>query len=137
MSEPVPQSAAPSPPPRGLRRKTRFILLGILVAPILIFTLYTVTALSVDYSEGERAGILQKFSRKGWVCKTYEGELAMTTVPGVAPVIWEFSVREDAVAEGLRRAIGKPVALHYREHRGVPTKCFGETRYFVDGVIIR
>ena len=137
MSEPVPQAPESPPPPRGLRRKTKFILLAILLAPILVFTLYTVTALSVDYSEGERAGILQKFSRKGWVCKTYEGELAMTTVPGVAPVIWEFSVRDDAVAEGLRKAIGKPVALHYREHRGVPTRCFGETRYYVDGVIVR
>jgi hypothetical protein len=137
MTEPVAESTESSLPPRGLRRRTKLILLGVLLAPILIFTLYTVSALSVDYSEGERAGILQKFSRKGWVCKTYEGELAMTTVPGVAPVIWEFSVRDDAVAEGLRRAIGKPVALHYREHRGVPTKCFGETTYYVDGVIIR
>ena len=137
MTEPVAESTESSRPPRGLRRRTKLILLGVLLAPILIFTLYTVSALSIDYSEGERAGILQKFSRKGWVCKTYEGELAMTTVPGVAPVIWEFSVRDDAVAEGLRRAIGKPVALHYREHRGVPTKCFGETMYYVDGVTIR
>ena len=137
MTEPVAESTEPSPSPRGFRRKTKFILVAVLLAPILIFLLYTTTALSVDYSEGERAGILQKFSRKGWVCKTYEGELAMTTVPGVAPVIWEFSVRDEAVAEGLRKAIGKPVALHYREHRGVPTKCFGETRYFVDGVTIR
>lgn len=137
MTEPVAESTESSLPARGLRRRTKLILLGILLAPILIFTLYAVTALSIDYSEGERAGVLQKFSRKGWVCKTYEGELAMTTVPGVAPVIWEFSVRDEAVAEGLRKAIGRPVALHYREHRGVPTKCFGETRYFVDGVTIR
>lgn len=137
MTEPVAESAETPPPPRGLRRRTKLILLSILVSPILIFTLYTVTALSVDYSEGERAGVLQKFSRKGWVCKTYEGELAMTTVPGVAPVIWEFSVRDEAVAEGLRKAIGRQVALHYREHRGVPTRCFGETNYFVDGVTIR
>jgi hypothetical protein len=137
MTEPVAESVESSPPPRGLRRKTKLILVGILLAPILIFILYAVAALSIDYSEGERAGILQKFSRKGWVCKSYEGELAMTTVPGVAPVIWEFSVREEAVAEGLRKAIGKPVALHYREHRGVPTRCFGETAYFVDGVTIR
>jgi hypothetical protein len=137
MTEPVAEPAESPPPPRGLRRRTRLILVGLLLTPILIFTLYTVSALSIDYSEGERAGILQKFSRKGWVCKTYEGELAMTTVPGVAPVIWEFSVRDDAVADALRKAIGKPVALHYREHRGVPTKCFAETNYYVDGVIIR
>jgi hypothetical protein len=137
MTEPVAEAVESSPSRRGLRRKTKLILVGIFLAPILLFILYAVAALSIDYSEGERAGILQKFSRKGWVCKSYEGELAMTTVPGVAPVIWEFSVRDEAVAEGLRKAIGKPVALHYREHRGVPTRCFGETAYFVDGVTIR
>lgn len=107
-----------------------FLVLGLLV---LVFTLYTLFTLHWSYSEGERAGILQKFSRKGWVFKTYEGELAMSIVPGVTPTIWEFSVRDGSVAEKLNAALGKRVALHYTEHRGVPTSWFAETPNFVDG----
>ena len=81
-------------------------------------------------------GYLQKLSRKGWVCKTQEGELAMTTVPGVAPLLWNFSVWDDEVAKKLDGQMGKRVVLHYREFRYIPTTCFGETTYFVDRVEI-
>lgn len=89
-----------------------------------------------SYSDGDRTGYLQKFSRKGWLCKTYEGELAMTTVPGVAPVIWTFSVRmwDEALAAQINAQLGRKVVLHYRELRYLPTTCFGDTPYFVDGV---
>jgi len=135
MTEP----AAPAPeaaPRRGLRRKTKLILLGILLTPVLLFVLYIWGALAWAYSDGNRAGILQKFSAVGWVCKTYEGTLAMTSAPGVMPELWQFSVRDDAVAQQLRDAIGKHVALHYTEHRGLPTDCFGETDFFVDSVTV-
>ncbi len=107
------------------------LLLGVLVV---LFVGYTVFTLHWSYSDGERAGILQKFSRKGWVFKTYEGELAMSIVPGVTPTIWNFSVRDRSVVEQLEAALGKHVALHYTEHRGVPTSWFAETPYFVDHV---
>jgi len=124
-------------PRRGLARKTKLILLAIFLAPFVVFALYTWATLTWNYSEGERAGILQKFSQKGWLCKTYEGELAMTSSPGVMPIIWDFSVRDDEVALQLRKAIGEHVALHYTEHRGVPGTCFGDTPYFVDSVTVR
>ena len=89
-----------------------------------------------SYSDGDRVGYLQKLSRKGWVCKTYEGELAMTTVPGVAPTLWTFSVWNEDVAKKLDGQMGKRVVLHYRELRYVPTTCFGETNYFVDRAAI-
>jgi hypothetical protein len=116
--------------------RTKFILGGVslVVLGILAVVLYTVVTLNVSYSDGERAGILQKFSRKGWICKTYEGELAMSYNPGMAPVLWYFSVRDEAVAAKIKDAQGKRVVLHYDEHRGVPTDCFGETQYYVDGV---
>ncbi len=85
-----------------------------------------------SYSEGERAGVLQKFSKRGWICKTYEGELAMYVVGGVAPQIWNFSVRDPVLADQLHGAVGQQVRLHYSEHPGLPTNCFGETDYFVD-----
>jgi len=89
-----------------------------------------------SYSDGDRAGYLQKFSRKGWICKTYEGELAMTTVPGVAPVIWTFSVKmwDEPLAQQINGLLGKKVVLRYREFRYLPSTCFGETPYFVDNV---
>ncbi len=96
--------------------------------------LYTWLTLSWAYSEGERAGLLQKFSRKGWVCKTDEGELALYVVAGVQPEIWYFSVRDTALAHQLSAAVGQRVQLHYTQHRGVPTDCFGETEYFVDRI---
>ncbi len=95
---------------------------------------YVAFALHWSYSDGDRAGIVQKFSRKGWVFKTWEGELAMSIVPGVTPTIWNFSVRDPKVAEEITASLGKRVALHYTEHRGVPTSVFAETRYFVDRV---
>jgi len=125
----TPKVAAP-------RRRVWLIGLGALVVLFVLFSLYLGLAFAWSYSDGQRAGILQKFSRKGWVCKSYEGELAMSVVPGVAPTIWEFSVRNPAVVSRLKSAIGNRVALHYTEHRGIPTTCFGQTNYFVDSVSI-
>jgi hypothetical protein len=87
-----------------------------------------------SFSDGDRVGYLQKFSHKGWLCKSYEGELAMTTVPGVAPMIWSFSVWDKGVADRVNLLLGKKIILHYREYRGIPTDCFGSTDYFVDNV---
>ncbi|MFZ5625506.1 MAG: hypothetical protein ACOY71_13955 [Gemmatimonadota bacterium] len=119
-----------------MSRRIRLIIGGILVAPVLLIALYTLFVTSWSYSEGTRAGVLQKFSRKGWVCKTFEGELAMTTTPGVAPVIWSFSARRPQAIAALEQAVGKQVTLHYSEHRGVPTTCLAETPYWVDSVRI-
>lgn len=110
------------------------ILSVLLLVALLLFGLYLWAVLSWAYSEGERAGILQKFSSKGWICKTHEGELAISIVPGVTPIIWYFSVRDESVVPQISTALGKRVVLHYREHRGLPTTCFGETSYFVTGV---
>ena len=106
---------------------------------LLIFGLsaYLLIAFNWSYSDGNRAGYIQKFSEKGWVCKTYEGELAMTTVPGVAPVLWSFTVRDTQVAAELDKVLGKRVILHYKEYRYLPTTCFGETDYFVDRVEVQ
>jgi len=134
MTEPT-ESAAPaaSPPPAPRRRwNWKLILATVLVVPVLLFSIYTAVALNWAYSEGDRSGIMYKLSHKGWVCKTWEGELNLT--PGAAaPTIWNFTVRDVAVAKQLNEAMGKPVALHYTEHVGIPTRCFGDTRYFVDG----
>ncbi len=126
--------AAPGAAPRsgGLRFRTWLALS--LVAVVVLAGLYTWLTLRWDYSDGERAGLLQKFSRKGWVCKTYEGELALYVVTGVQPEIWHFSVRDPALARQLSAAVGQRVQLHYTEHRGVPTDCFAETDYYVDRI---
>jgi hypothetical protein len=109
----------------------------IAVLSVFFLAAYLTIAFNWTYSDGSRAGYIQKFSKKGWICKTYEGELAMTTVPGVAPVLWGFSVWDDRVANELSRIMGKRVILHYKEYRYLPTTCFGETAYFVDRVDIQ
>src|SRR5581483_10795819 len=112
-----------------LRNVAVLFLFGV----ILLFVLYALAARFFSYSSGERAGFVQKFSQKGWLCKTWEGEMAQTTQPGV-PLMWDFTVRNDSFAAAINAQIGKRVALHYRQHKGVPTSCFGETEYYVDGV---
>jgi hypothetical protein len=96
--------------------------------------LYTWLALSVSYSSGERAGYVQKFSRKGWVCKTWEGELAMVNLPGAMAEVFPFTVRDEAVAARINGMVGQRVALSYEQHLGLPSSCFGETSYFVVNV---
>jgi hypothetical protein len=108
----------------------------VLVVVCFIGAGYLLIAFNYSYSDGSRAGYIQKFSHKGWICKTYEGELAMTTVPGVAPVLWAFSIWDGKVALQLSQAMGKRLVLHYKEFRYLPTTCFGETAYFVDRVEI-
>ncbi|MCQ9380183.1 hypothetical protein [Methyloversatilis sp. XJ19-49] len=95
---------------------------------------YTWVVLSWSYSTGERAGYVQKFSNKGWFCKTWEGELAMVTMPGTLTEKFEFSVRDAVVAKQLNESMGQRVSLHYEQHIGVPTSCFGETQYYVSSV---
>jgi hypothetical protein len=144
MSEPpVPPTgaAAPAPPPAPPPRKRwwhhwRGILVGLVLTPVLLFAAYTFIAVNWAYSDGERAGTLQKFSRKGWICKTWEGELMQPTAPGVAPTIWTFTVRDDETARRVEAGLGMRIVLHYKEHKGVPSRCFGDTPYWVDRVRI-
>ena len=114
-----------------LTRKHKLIIAGALLLPIVGFVFYTWATLTWAYSAGERAGYVQKFSRKGWICKTWEGELAMVSIPGTMPEKFYFTVRDDAVAARINQTMGKRVALTYQQHKGVPTHCFGETEYFV------
>jgi hypothetical protein len=109
------------------------ILVALLVAIALVAG-YFFVVLNWNYSTGERAGWVQKFSKKGWLCKTWEGELALVTMPGTAQEKLLFTVWDDAVAEIINRHMGRRVSLHYEEKVGLPTSCFGETRHFVTGV---
>ena len=98
---------------------------------ILLVVGYFWLVLTWSYSTGERAGWVQKFSKKGWVCKTWEGELAMVTMPGTLSEKFYFTVRDELVAERISRLMGKRIVLHYEQKAGLPTSCFGDTRYYV------
>jgi hypothetical protein len=100
------------------------------------FAAYTWATLNWNYAEGDRVGYVQKLSKKGWFCKTWEGELAMVTMPGAIPEKFYFSIRSDAIAAQLNRTLGRRVSLKYKQHIGVPTSCFGETEYFVSEVTV-
>lgn len=129
-------SGVPEVPKRSFKRRhwgklTLLILLGV---PAAFVTLKSYAALAYTYSSGKRVGYVQKISRKGWVCKTWEGELQMSNTPGSAPQLFAFSVRNDSVAHAIESALGGQVELLYDEHPGVPLSCFGETPYFIVGV---
>ncbi len=108
--------------------------LWIFLIPIGLFALYTWAALTWVYSSGERAGYVQKLSEKGYVCKTYEGELILVSMPGTQAEKFQFTVRNKDVANRINETVGKRVRLIYEEHKGVPLSCFGETGYFVQDV---
>lgn len=110
---------------------TLFLIVGM---PIIILVLWTLAALNYSYSTGERAGFLQKISRRGWLCKTWEGEVQLSAIPGSMPEMFAFSVRSDSIAGELNKLNGQRVVLTYAQHKGVPTACFGETEYFITGV---
>jgi hypothetical protein len=103
----------------------------LLVSAIALFSLYVYMALNWSYSSGERAGFLQKVSHKGWICKTWEGELSLVAMPGSAPEKFLFTVRDETVAQKVSAAAGKRVTLNYEQHKGLPSSCFGDTEYFV------
>ena len=113
-------------------KKSITILFTLLVALLLGLAAYTWLMLNWSYSSGERAGLLQKFSKKGWVCKTWEGELMLTAMPGAIPEKFEFTVRDDQLAAQLAAAAGKRIVLTYSQHKALPTSCFGDTEYFAE-----
>ena len=110
------------------------VLVGFIIAIVLGFAAFTWLTLHWAYSDGERAGFLQKLSRKGWICKTWEGEMALVTLPGTVAEKFLFTVRDDEVAKQLNADIGKRVTVHYEQRKWIPTSCFGDTEYFVTSV---
>jgi len=109
-------------------------VIGIFVLIVICFIGYTWVTLHWSFSEGRRTGYVQQLSKSGWVCKTWEGEMAMVTMPGAIPEKFLFTVREDKVADRINKLAGKRVSVVYEHHKGVPTSCFGNTEYFVVGV---
>jgi hypothetical protein len=116
-------------------RATRWLIALFVI--VLLALAYVAVVLNWSYSSGERAGWVQKLSNKGWLCKTWEGELALVSMPGAMPEKFLFTVHDDEVAEQINMVMGKRVALHYEEKVGLPTTCFGETRHFVTGVRVQ
>lgn len=109
-------------------------MISILVLGLLLFAGYLWLMLTWSYSSGERAGWVQKLSKKGYICKTWEGEMAMVSLPGSIPEKFLFTVHDERVAQRLHTVMGKRVSLDYEEHIGLPTSCFGDTRHFVTDV---
>lgn len=117
------------------RRGFGFLIALLVLAAVVV--LYFLAVLNWSYASGERAGWVQKLSKRGWVCKTWEGELALVSLPGSTPEKFPFTIWDDAVAADINKVMGKRVALHYEQKVGLPTSCFGETRYYVTGVRVQ
>jgi hypothetical protein len=124
------------PPKKSFRRRHwgKLLIAAVILIPAVGITLWTAIALGYSYSSGERVGYLNKFSKKGWLCKTYEGEVAMVNLPGQLAGTFQFTVRDDSIAALINKAQGQRVAVSYTQHKGLPTSCFGETDYFVKGI---
>jgi hypothetical protein len=131
-----PNSSSTRSPSFFRRHWGKLTFTTLILVPALIFTIWAGATMTFTYSSGERSGFLQKLSQKGWVCKTWEGELAMVNMPGAMSQMFNFSVRNDSIAGVINEAMvqNHRVVLTYKQHVGVPTSCFGETQYFVSGV---
>jgi hypothetical protein len=116
-----------------IRKKVFKLAVVLVITVVVLCTGYIMIVLNWSYSKGERIGYIQKFSEKGWLCKTWEGELQMLPVPGALPEKFLFSVRDKNVISKLNGSMGKKVSLSYEQHKGIPTSCFGESEYFATG----
>ena len=114
-------------------RGTKRLVLYSTLAAVALAALYLLAAYEFSYSSGERAGYVQKFSKKGWLCKTCEGELAMANLPGAIPEKFEFTLHDDKVAADINKSMGQRVTLSYEQKVGLPS-CFGDTPYWVTQV---
>lgn len=111
-------------------KKAIKIVVVVILAAVVLCAGYVMVVLNWSYSKGERIGYVQKFSEKGWLCKTWEGELQMLPVPGAIPEKFLFSVRDKSVIDKINSSMGKKVSLFYEQHKGIPTTCFGESEHF-------
>jgi hypothetical protein len=110
--------------------------LGIILIPIILFVAYTFFTLHWVYSSGERIGFVQKISQQGFICKTYEGEQVLVTVPGTQAEKFFFTAKNEAIYRKINETNGQRVRLLYQQHKWIPTSCFGDTEYFVYDVKI-
>ena len=125
-----------STPAAGAPRAKNWLVwfIGFIILLLALLAGYTWLVLNWSYSTGERAGYVQKFSQKGWLCKTWEGEMAIVAIPGSLPEIFKFTVRDDGVAAIINSHMGKRVSIAYEQHVGIPSTCFGETGYYVSKI---
>jgi hypothetical protein len=122
------------PKQRSWARRLRRWLIVCVIGSSVLFIAYTWFVLTWSYSKGERAGYVQKFSQRGWIVKTWEGELAMVNIPGSMTEKFYFTVHDDSAVAHINATLGRRVSLEYEEHVGIPTTLFGDTPYFVIGV---
>ena len=134
MNTPVSPPPAQPPVRRGPSRLK--LVFWLLIVPLALAAGYFFFVLKWNYSNGERAGWVQKFSRKGWLCKTWEGEMAIVSMPGASTEKFPFTVWDKSTVKEINKVMGRRVSLHYEQRVGLPTTCFGETRYYVTRVTI-
>lgn len=127
-------TAPPLPPRAPHERRHLWLKIGVpvIIALIVAIALYIWATLGYVYSTAQRTGYVQNLSKQGWLCKTWEGDLAVTPTPGSRADTLAFTIRNDSLAHALQAAAGKQVSLTYTQHKGVPTSCFGETEYYVE-----
>jgi hypothetical protein len=109
-------------------------LIGMVLGVVVLAVAYGALVSRWSYSTGERAGWIQKFSRKGWLCKTWEGEMAMVSMPGTLPEKFDFTVWDPQAVSQIESSMGRRVSLQYEQKKGLPTSCFGDTEYWIVGV---
>ena len=137
------QSNEPAPVSKWsiIKRKIRKVLYWIGFILLIVIGISIYWKYFYTYSEGYRAGLLQKFSHKGTIFKTYEGEIILSSVSGRNDVViasekFFFSVTDSRLAQALDTLQGRNVIVHYVQ-KNAPLIWKGDTPYYVDSVKAR
>lgn len=118
----------------------RKFLVGLLLAGLLVL-LVTFLLSQFSFSDGDRAGTITKFSRKGYIFKTYEGELLQGGVTdgtgafNAEKFLFSVSPGQDSVIHRIERALlnGRRVRVHYEE-KYFRFFWMGDTKYYITEV---
>jgi hypothetical protein len=121
-----------------VKKKAKRIFYYVITLLVIVIGIWIYWAFFFTYSDGYRAGMLQKFSRKGTIFKTYEGEMILSSVQSnknvaLASEKFLFSVSNKAIAGQLEQMQGKTIVVHYTEkNNALPWR--GDSRYVVSSV---
>lgn len=125
----------------GTVRKTRKVFKWLLSIILIFLVLFVYWKYFYTYSEGYRAGLLQKFSNKGTIFKTYEGEMILSSVASTRDVAlasekFLFTVTNKSLVRQFDTLQGENVIVHYKQKNG-SVFWRGDTKYLVDSISVR
>lgn len=108
----------------------------LIILLILVVLGIAVTQAHITYSEGSRSGYIKKFSKNGYIIKTYEGDLVQQINGVLTADSFHFTVKDDKIVQDITRALNnnERVEVKYKQQLYLFQALHGDTQYFVTEV---